>query len=125
VRPSSGLLRAGALLHRAFLLWLLLACDLGMRFPLDFNGIPVTVKKYKKEGGESNMHPCLTLEYWLDSGWYVGRVKEVPGVFSQGKTLAELKVNIQDAHHLMMEEIAENDQNDKYGVKKKEMLVQV
>ena len=71
------------------------------------------------------MHPCLTLEYWIDNGWYVGRVKEVPGVFSQGKTLAELKVNIQDAYHLMMEEKAENDQNDKYGVKKKEMLVQV
>ena len=49
----------------------------------------------------------------------------MPGVFSQGKTLAELKVNIQDAHHLMMEEMAENDQNDKYGVKKKEMLVRV
>jgi predicted RNase H-like HicB family nuclease len=46
----------------------------------------------------------FTLEYWLDEGWYVGRLKEVPGVFSQGKTLAELEENIRDAYHLMTEE---------------------
>ena len=33
----------------------------------------------------------FTLEYWLDEGWYVGRLKEVPGVFSQGETLEELR----------------------------------
>ncbi len=48
-----------------------------------------------------------TLEYWLDDGWYVGRLKEVPGVFSQGKTLEELIENIRDAFALMMEEAAE------------------
>jgi len=36
----------------------------------------------------------FTLEHWLDDGWYVGRLKEVPGVFSQGETLEELKNNI-------------------------------
>jgi predicted RNase H-like HicB family nuclease len=36
-------------------------------------------------------------------GGYVGRPKEVPGVFSQGETLAELEENIRDAYHLMME----------------------
>ncbi|RMD70100.1 MAG: type II toxin-antitoxin system HicB family antitoxin [Gammaproteobacteria bacterium] len=46
----------------------------------------------------------FTLEYWLDDGWYVGRLKEVPGVFSQGKTLEELQKNIQEAYKLMMEE---------------------
>ena len=30
----------------------------------------------------------LTLEYWQDEEWYVGRLVEVPGVFSQGETLA-------------------------------------
>ena len=29
----------------------------------------------------------FTLEYWIDDGWYVGRIKEIPGVFSQGRTL--------------------------------------
>ena len=46
----------------------------------------------------------FTLEYWIDDGWYVGRLSEVPGVFSQGETLEELQENICDAYHLMMEE---------------------
>ncbi len=46
----------------------------------------------------------FTLEYWMDDGWYVGRLKEVPGVFSQGETLEALQDNIRDAYHLMMEE---------------------
>lgn len=46
----------------------------------------------------------FTLEYWLDEGWYVGRLKEVPGVFSQEETLEELERNIQEAYKLMMEE---------------------
>ena len=46
----------------------------------------------------------FTLEYWKDSGWYVGKLKEVPGVFSQGKSLRELEENIRDAYYLMVEE---------------------
>jgi len=46
----------------------------------------------------------FTLEYWIDEGWFVGRLKEVPGVFSQGKTLEELEENIKDAYRLMLEE---------------------
>lgn len=45
----------------------------------------------------------LTLEYWEDDGWYVGRLVEVPGVISQGETIDELKENIQDAYKLMLE----------------------
>ena len=44
----------------------------------------------------------FTLEYWLDDKWYVGRLKEVPGVFSQGDTLNELESNIQEAYKLMV-----------------------
>ena len=44
----------------------------------------------------------FTLEYWLDDGWYVGKLKEIPGVFSQGETIAELEKNIQDAYKLMV-----------------------
>lgn len=32
----------------------------------------------------------LTLEYWEDDGWYVGRLVEIPGVVSQGETMDEL-----------------------------------
>ena len=46
----------------------------------------------------------FTLEYWKDDDWYVGRLKEVPGVFSQGETLEELEENVRDAYRLMMED---------------------
>ncbi len=49
------------------------------------------------------MKKTLTLEYWMDGSWYVGRLKEVPGVFSQGETIEELEENIRDAYQLMME----------------------
>ena len=50
------------------------------------------------------MRRKFTLEYWIDEGWYVGRLKEVPGVFSQGENLEELKENIIDAYKLVMSE---------------------
>ena len=50
------------------------------------------------------MKRYFTLEYWLDEGWYVGRLREVPGVFSQGETLEELMENIQEVYQLMTEE---------------------
>ena len=50
------------------------------------------------------MERRFTLEYWIDDEWYVGRLKEVPGVFSQGETLEELEENIKEAYHLMMAE---------------------
>ena len=51
------------------------------------------------------MEKHFTMEYWLDDGWYVGRLKEVPGVFSQGETLEELKENIREVYHLMLEDM--------------------
>ncbi|HRX17370.1 MAG TPA: type II toxin-antitoxin system HicB family antitoxin, partial [Spirochaetota bacterium] len=50
------------------------------------------------------MNRSFTLEYWIDDDFYIGKIKEVPGVFSQGETLAELEENIKDAYHLMLEE---------------------
>ena len=52
------------------------------------------------------MQRRFTLNYWQDSGWCVGKLKEVPGVFSQGETLEELEVNIADAYQLVMEDTA-------------------
>ncbi len=48
----------------------------------------------------------FTLDYWIDDGWYVGKLREVPGVFSQGETYEELKLNIKDAFALMLQEVA-------------------
>jgi predicted RNase H-like HicB family nuclease len=48
------------------------------------------------------MRRQFTLEYWKDGKWLVGRLLEVPGVFSQGETLDELRENIQEAYELMV-----------------------
>jgi hypothetical protein len=48
------------------------------------------------------MRRRFTLEYWPDGSRLVGRLLEVPGVFSQGATLDELQANIQDAFALMV-----------------------
>jgi len=48
------------------------------------------------------MRRSFSLEYWIDNGYYVGRLKEIPGVFSQGESLEELEENIRDAYRMMM-----------------------
>lgn len=68
------------------------------------------------------MQRHFTMEYWTDEGWYVGRLKEVPGVFSQGETLDELEKNIQEAYKLMM---AEEDVSISPEARTKEIGVEV
>jgi predicted RNase H-like HicB family nuclease len=46
----------------------------------------------------------FTLEYCKDDGWYVGRLKEIPSVMSQGETLEELREMIRGAYQLMAED---------------------
>ncbi len=46
------------------------------------------------------------LDYWRGGDWYVGRLREVPGVFSQGRALRELGTNIRDAHRLVLRDQA-------------------
>ncbi len=67
------------------------------------------------------MSKHFTLEYWQDEGWYVGRLKEVPGIFSQGKSLQELEENIRDAYRMMLEGEAPPQTN----VKVKEVEIEV
>ena len=64
------------------------------------------------------MQRQFTLEYWVDDDWYVGKLKEVPGVFSQGETLAELEDNMKDAYALVM---ADEGASPHPGVKSKEV----
>ena len=65
----------------------------------------------------------LTLEYWTDDGWYVGKIKEIPGVFSQGETIEELEKNIKEAYKMMMEE--SDVQVPISDVKRKELEVEM
>lgn len=68
------------------------------------------------------MERRFTLEYWLDDGWYVGKLREVPSVFSQGESLTELEENIRDAYLLMMED---QEESLPVGVETKELVVQL
>ena len=64
----------------------------------------------------------FTLEYWVDEDWYVGRLKEVPGVFSQGESLEELEENIREVYQLMVQE---EEALPYTGVQTKEIGVEV
>ena len=68
------------------------------------------------------MERWFTLEYWKDEGWYVGKLKEVPGVFSQGETLKELEENIREAYQLMLED---EDFSPSTKILSKELEIQV
>lgn len=64
----------------------------------------------------------FSLEYWIEDGWFVGRLKEVPGVFSQGESLQELETNIRDAYRLVMEG---EPASPGFDIKTKEIEVEV
>jgi len=63
----------------------------------------------------------FTLEYWIDDNWYVGKLKEVPGIFSQGETLDELEDNIRDSYML----IKEDDSPSRLDIQSKEIELEV
>jgi len=65
----------------------------------------------------------FTLEYWIDDDWYVGKLKEVPGIFSQGATLHELEANIEDAYRMIMSEQEEYEPD--LEIKSKELSFKV
>lgn len=69
------------------------------------------------------MRRSFSLEYWMDDGWYVGRLKEVPGVFSQGETLAKLEENIQDAYRAMI--AVEEEEDSPAGTQTKDVELEV
>jgi predicted RNase H-like HicB family nuclease len=64
-----------------------------------------------------------TLEYWIDDDWYVGRLIEVPGIFSQGETLKELEDNVKDAFKLMTED--NSIQPTHPGARTKDIILEV
>lgn len=68
------------------------------------------------------MTHSFTLEYWRDEDWFVGRLREVPSVFSQGETLEELEENIRDVYELMLADDAPPPARE---VERKEIEVEV
>ncbi len=47
----------------------------------------------------------LRMRVWRDGRWYVGQLRELPAVISQGRTLAELRDNVRDAYHLVIKSV--------------------
>jgi predicted RNase H-like HicB family nuclease len=60
---------------------------------------------YNKFVKESLMIRNFTLEYWRDDEWFIGRLREIPNVMSQGETLEELQENIIDAYKLVINDM--------------------
>ena len=52
-----------------------------------------------------------------DDGWYVGQLEELPEVISQGKTLPELKQNLQEALDLVISNARETTRSLYQGKK--------
>ena len=63
------------------------------------------------------------MEYWADGPWLVGRLPQVPGVFSQGFTLPELEENVRDAYRMMIEEQASTPVGQAFQTKEIEVEV--
>ena len=50
---------------------------------------PRKLLKKRNRQSEKRRINNLQLEYWIGDNWHISRLKEVPGVFSQGETLEE------------------------------------
>jgi predicted RNase H-like HicB family nuclease len=55
------------------------------------------------------MAKYITIEYWNDEGWYIGRLQEMPGIYNQGQSLEELEKNIKKAYKSLYPEMDETE----------------
>ena len=46
----------------------------------------------------TDMEKVITIEYWYDEGWYIGRLQDMPGIYNQGESLEQLGENIIKAY---------------------------
>lgn len=68
----------------------------------------------------------FTLEFWMDDNWYVGKLKEILGIFSQGKTLEKLEDNIRDVYQMMLADEGEEEVESLHSeVKNKQIELEV
>ena len=53
----------------------------------------------------------LTMLYWRDGQFWLGKILEHPEIMTQGETLEELEENLKDAYHLIvLDEVPEDYQ---------------
>ena len=46
----------------------------------------------------------MNMIYWKSGKFWLGKLKEHPGIMTQGKTLRELEENLKDAYQMMVME---------------------
>jgi predicted RNase H-like HicB family nuclease len=47
----------------------------------------------------------FTLDYWPESGWFEGRLREIPEILSQGQSIEELEEHVrEDCAELLLDE---------------------
>lgn len=56
------------------------------------------------------------------NGFLIGQLKELPSVFTQGLTVDEIKVNINDALEMYLEDIREQYQSDGDMLQEEELV---
>ena len=62
---------------------------------------------------KKNINRAMTMIYWKEDNFWLGKLLEHPEVMTQGLTLEELELNLKDAYFL----IAMDDVPENYSVK--------
>jgi predicted RNase H-like HicB family nuclease len=66
--------------------------------------------------GETKM-ATVTMIYWKDGDFFLGKILEHPEIMTQGETLEELEENIRDAYRLLvMEDVPEEYETKEIAV---------
>lgn len=63
-------------------------------------------KARKANEKEADVNKSLTLIYWKEDKFWLGKLLEHPEIMTQGETLEELEENIKDAYQLMVMNVA-------------------
>lgn len=63
----------------------------------------------EKNVNEKKINKTMTMIYWEEDSFWLGKLLEHPEIMTQGLTLEELELNLRDAYLMMaMDEVPEN-----------------
>ena len=54
---------------------------------------------------KKNLNLKLTMEFSKSNDFYIGKIKEIPEIITQGKSIKETKANLLDALNLYIEDL--------------------
>jgi len=64
----------------------------------------------------------LTMVISKGEDFFIGSIKEIPSVLTQGKTLEEAKSNVMDALQLYLEDM-QNEENNKNTILEEDLII--